>query len=247
MKLQQHTILITGGSSGIGLELAKQLIAKQNTVIICGRSPERLADAKAVLPQVHTFPCDISISDDRRKLVEWLTRTHPQCNVLINNAAVVHKTNFHLDEQIVEKAELEINTNLVAPIALTKLLMPVFVRKPQSAIVNITTGLVYAPRAVYPIYNATKAALHSLTQVLRRQIKDLPVGVIEVMMPAVATPWHKGEVPKIAISPERAVSEMVLRVERGEQEIRIAGVRILYWLSRVAPAFAFKKINQISQ
>jgi uncharacterized oxidoreductase len=245
MKLQHQTVLITGGSSGIGLELAKRLIEKQNTVIICARSADKLTETKMKLPSVHTFPCDISRASDRFNLVEWIRTNHPQCNVLINNAAIVHKTDFRLDDQIIEKAEKEIQTNLLAPIALAKLFLSVFETFQQSAVINITTGLVYAPRAVYPIYNATKAGLHAFTQVLRLQIKSLPVQVIEVMMPVVDTPWHRGDVPKIAISAERAVGEMLTRIEKGEKEIRVGRVQILYLLSRLAPAFALRKINQV--
>jgi uncharacterized oxidoreductase len=245
MKLQHQTVLITGGSSGIGLELAKQLIAKQNSVIICGRSAERLAEAKVIIPQVHTFPCDISNENDRLKLFEWVITHHPACNVLVNNAAIVHKTNFHTDPEIIQKAVQEIATNLIAPIALTKAFLKRFEQQNASAVINITTGLIYAPRAVYPIYNATKAALHSFTQVLRYQLRELPVDVIEVMMPAVATPWHNDNVPKIAISPAKAVYEMIEKLENGANEIRIGKVNILYALSRIAPAFAFRKINQL--
>jgi uncharacterized oxidoreductase len=245
MKLQHQTVLITGGSSGIGLELAKQLIAKQNCVIICGRSPERLGEAKILIPQVDTFSCDISKESDRHKLFEWIVTHHPACNVLINNAAIVNKTSFHADPDIVQKAVQEIETNLIAPIALTKMFLNRFEQQKGSAVINISTGLVYAPRAVYPIYNATKAALHSFTQVLRHQIRALPIDVIEVMMPAVATPWHKGDVPKVAISPATAIYEMIEKSESGAKEIRIGKVKILHILSRIAPAFAFRKINQL--
>jgi uncharacterized oxidoreductase len=88
---------------------------------------------------------------------------HASCNVLINNAAIVNKTDFSTDDGMLEKAELEIRTNLLAPIALAKIFLPLFEKHAHSAIVNVTTGLVYAPRAVYPIYNATKAGLHSST------------------------------------------------------------------------------------
>lgn len=245
MKLQHQTVLITGGSSGIGLELAKQLLAKQNTVIICGRSEKKLAGAKAILPTVHTLACDISANDDRIRLLRWIKEHHPNLNVLVNNAAIVHKTNFHLDPDILQKADLEIRTNLVAPMALSKLFLPLFEKQKASAIINITTGLVYAPRVVYPVYNATKAALHAFTQVLRHQLRDLPIEITEVMMPVVDTPWHKGDVPSIAISPYKAVTEMIAKIEKGKKEIRIAGVRLLYAISRIAPAFAFRKINQI--
>ena len=248
MKLENQTVLITGGSSGIGLELAKQLIDLNNTVLICGRSQEKLTAAKVQLPGVHTFQCDISIETDRKNLFEWVTALHPGCNILVNNAAIVHRTNFHSDPDIVQKAQLEINTSFLAPLALTKMFLHPFETQQRSAIINITTGLIYAPRAVYPIYNATKAALHSFTKVLRHQVSDLhlPVAVIEVMMPVVATPWHKGNIPSIAITPEKAVHEMIAKLSAGKPEIRIGGVGLLYALSRIAPAFAFKKINQIA-
>jgi uncharacterized oxidoreductase len=245
MKIQHQTVLITGGSSGIGLELAKQLVSKQNIVLICGRSAQRLAEAKMMIPKVCTFQCDISNANDRTRMFRWVESEHPSCNVLINNAAIVHKTNFHDDPEIIQKAVREIDTNLVAPIALTKSFLELLENK-ESTVINITTGLIYTPRAAYPIYNATKAGLHAFTQVLRHQTKALPVNVIEVMMPAVATPWHKGEVPRIAIPVGTAVGKMIARLERGDREIRIGGVRLLYALSRIAPAFAFRKINQLT-
>ena len=140
MKLQQQTVLITGGSSGIGLELTKQLIARKNSVIICGRSASRLAEAKAIIPQVHTFPCDISNENDRLKLFKWVVTHHPAYNVLINNAAIVHKTNFHSDPEIIEKAVREIETNLIAPIALTKAFLNHFEPKKGSAVIISQPG-----------------------------------------------------------------------------------------------------------
>ncbi|RAW03512.1 SDR family oxidoreductase [Pseudochryseolinea flava] len=246
MKLHKQTILITGGSSGIGLELAKQLVAKQNNVIICGRSSERLSQAKAEIGNVHTFTCDVSQARDRIELMAWISAYHPACNMLVNNAAIVHRTNFCDDPEMLEKAEREINTNLFAPIALTKMFLAFRDNKPSTAIVNITTGLVYAPRAVYPIYNATKAGLHAFTQVLRHQNAELPLKIIEVMMPVVNTPWHQGHAPKIAITPAKAVREMITGIEKGKQEIKVGAVKLLYILARIAPSFAFKKINQIS-
>jgi uncharacterized oxidoreductase len=244
MKLQHQTIVITGGSSGIGLELAKQLL-EQNTVIICGRSAAKLTEAKSILPDVHIFQCDLSIEQDRSRLLEWIIVHHPTCNVLVNNAAIVHRTNFIDDPGMLEKAELEIKTNLMAPIALAKLFIPLLGKQQCSAVVNITTGLVYAPRAVYPIYNATKAALHAFTQVLRHQMKGMSTKIIEVMMPAVATPWHNGNVPKIAIPAQQAVHEMIKAIEKGPTEIRIGRVKLLYMISRIAPRLAFTMINRI--
>jgi uncharacterized oxidoreductase len=242
MKLQNQTILITGGSSGIGLALAKQLCPK-NKVIVCGRSKEKLENVKKLLPEVDAFQCDISSAAEREKLFVFLKANHSSLSVLINNAAIVHKTNFLLDDQMISKTEAEIATNLVAPIALSKMFLssaPV-----SSAIINITSGLVYAPRALYPIYNATKAALHSFTQVLRYQLKDTDMKIIEIMMPVVDTPWHNGAAPKIAISPETAVSEMIMQIERGNKEIKVGKVKILGMVARFFPSVAFKLINRI--
>lgn len=245
MNLQNQTVLITGGSSGIGLELARQLLAMNNTVIICGRSAEKLAGARNAIP-VHTVQCDVSSSSGRDALMHWLSEHHPECNVLVNNAAIVHRTSFYDDPHIVEKAILEIDVNLVAPIALGKLFLSRRVAPKACTIINITTGLIYAPRAVYPIYNATKAALHSFTQVLRHQLKGKNIELFEVIMSVVATPWHKGNVPKIAITPEAAVREMIAGLQKGKPEIRIGAVRKLYWLSRIAPSLAFRIINRVS-
>jgi len=107
------------------------------------------------------------------------------------------------------------------------------------------TGLLYRPRADYPFYNATKAVLHSFTQVLRKQTENSKIKIVEVMFPAVKTPWHKGKPPKIAISAEKAVNEMLKGLEKNKKEIRVAGAKMLYMVSRIAPKFAFKKVNSL--
>lgn len=245
MNFSNQTVLITGGSSGIGLALAKQLIAKGNKVIICGRSLERLEKAKTETPALHIFACDISKEEDSHKLAKWVDSEHPDCHVLINNAAIVHQSNFYQEENIVEQAKAEFATNFLGPIRLAKLFLPILEKHTQAQIINITTGLVYTPRIVYPFYSATKAALHSFTQVLRRHLASTNVAVIEVMFPAVDTPWHKGNPPKIAISPQKAVAEMIQGLEKGRTEIQIGKVKLLYILSRIAPKFAFSTVNNL--
>ncbi|MCU0386571.1 MAG: SDR family NAD(P)-dependent oxidoreductase [Flavihumibacter sp.] len=245
MQLSGNTILITGGSSGIGLEMTKQFSAFNNTVIICGRNKETLLQAQWEVPGIHIYTCDLAIESDRLKLATWIADNHPQLNVLINNAAIVHRENFTKDPFGYEKALKEIETNLTAPIHLIHLLLPLLRKQSSAAILNITTGLVYTPRTLYPIYNATKAALHSFTQVLREQIKPVPIEIIEVLFPVVNTPWHKGAAPRIAIQPQEAVAKMLKGIENNKAEIRVGAVQLLYFLQRLAPRFAFKKINQL--
>lgn len=242
-----NTILITGGSSGIGLELATRLIAKHNTVLICGRSQEKLEQAQKLLPELKIFQCDIASDIGCQRLYEWVAKQHPNCNMLINNAAIVHKTDFLADEKAIEKAHYEFETNILAPIRLSKLFLPLLLKNANAQLINITTGLVYAPRAVYPFYNATKAALHIFTQTLRLQLCKEPIKVIEIMLPVVNTPWHKGNPPKTAISAQKAVEEIIQKLAKNNNtEIRIGAVNLLYWLARIAPSFAIKKINSLA-
>src|SRR5687768_11502688 len=83
MKLKQKTILITGGSSGIGLELTRQLTHLGNKVLICARSQQALESVTQQISNVHSFVCDLSQTEDRRKLVAWVLEHHPECSVLI--------------------------------------------------------------------------------------------------------------------------------------------------------------------
>lgn len=244
MELRKNTILITGGSSGIGLELAKKL-SDRNKVLICSRSLNKLEDAKKLLPNIEIFQCDISIKSECVELISWVNEKYPKWNMLINNAAITHVTNFKDDTEVIEKAEAEIQTNLMATIVLSKLCIPILERNTNPRIINITTGLIYAPRAIYPFYNATKAAVHSFTKVLRIQLEDSPISVVEVLFPAVDTPWHKGNAPEIAISVESAVNEMISGLKSGKPEIKVGKVKLLQTLSRIAPSFAIRKVNNL--
>jgi len=245
MKLKNNTVLITGGSSGIGLELSNVFIQKGNTVIICGKSNDKLMAAKTMTPQLITYQCDLSDSQECTDFARKITENHPDLNILINNAAIVNKIDFINDENAIELAEKEYQTNLIAPIRLIKLLYKTISANDSSAIINITTGLIYAPRVIYPFYNSSKSALHSFTQTLRIRLKDEKTKVVEVMFPAVNTPWHQGSPPKIAINADVAVSEMIKGLEKGKSEIKVRGAKILCLISRIAPSFALKKINEI--
>jgi len=247
MKLSGNTVFITGGSSGIGLQLAGELLKRKNTVIICGRSKKKLTQAKQLWPKLYTYQCNLADPLECQQLTQKLKDHHPKLNVLINNAALVHKTSFIETDEVLEMATLETNTNFLAPVRLTKMLFEQLHASESPAIINITTGLVYTPRVDYPFYNATKAALHSFTKVLRMQLQPTGVKVVEVLFPAVRTPWHAGNPPKIAISSEKAVQEMIRELQNGKAEIRIGKVKLLYVLSRCFPKFALKKINGLSQ
>lgn len=245
MKTENNTVLITGGSSGIGLELSKVLLQKGNKVIICGRSNEKLAAAKKKFPQLTTYQCDLSDSQACIDFAKTISIQHPGLNVLINNAAIVNKIDYLTDENALALAENEYQTNLIAPVRLIRLLFDTLRVNDSATIINITTGLIYAPRVIYPFYNSSKAALHAFSQTLRIRLNSENISVVEVMFPAVDTPWHQGTPPKIAISPEAAVKEMLKGLEQKKTEIRVGGAKVLYILSWIAPRFALKKVNEI--
>ena len=246
MLLKNKTVLITGGSSGIGLELARQLIQQENTVLVCGRSLNKLEQAKRELPNLHIFQCDLAESAQRENLISWVKTEHSDMSVLINNAALAHQGGFLATTDAMELAEKEVAINFLAPLHLTHALAPLLHQNAQPTIINITTGLVYAPLAKYSYYNATKAALHSFTQGLRLQESKNEATIIEVLMPVVNTPWHKGKAPKSAISPARAVGEMLRGIAGGKTEIRVGLTRLLWLVSRLSPALGIKLVNRQS-
>jgi uncharacterized oxidoreductase len=189
MNLSGHTVLITGGASGIGRAFAERFIKAGSTVIVCGRRESRLQEFKEQFPQVHTRVCDLTKESDRVNLFEWVTQEHPEMNVLVNNAGIQQRFNILQSDARTEWAYFskEIASNIEAPFQLVMLFAPHLAKKEQSAIINVTSGLAFTPMAIAPIYSATKAALHSFTVSLRLQLANTSVRVIEVAPPAVNT------------------------------------------------------------
>lgn len=186
MNLNGNTILITGGTSGIGLAFAEEFLQEGNTVLICGRREDRLKALRGKHPQLHTKVCDVSKAEDREDLAKWATENFPELNMLINNAGVQLKADMTRPVDL-NRIYAEIDTNIVAPVHLTSLLAPHLQTKSAAAIVNISSGLAFSPLAFMPVYCATKAAVHSLTLSLRYQLRNTAVKVFEIAPPAVDT------------------------------------------------------------
>ncbi|TRZ39773.1 SDR family NAD(P)-dependent oxidoreductase [Niallia circulans] len=189
MKLSGNTILITGGSAGIGLAFAERFLKAGNKVIITGRRKNVLQNAQEKYPELITYVSDLNSESDRLSLFNWVSEHHPEVNVLVNNAGIQQrfdvlkadaKTNWNYFNN-------ELTTNIEAPFHLCMLFAPFFAEKEDAAIINVTSGLAFTPFAIAPIYSATKAALHSFTISLRHQLSHTSVEVIEVAPPAVNT------------------------------------------------------------
>lgn len=173
--MSENTILITGGTSGIGYALAAQLLERGNTVLVTGRTEERLAAVRQSLPGVHTYVCDQRDPAAIGRLCSDATRGFPKLNILINNAGIGLKLNLNDTGGELEDLEKEIKTNLTGPIQMVEQFLPQLKRQKSAAIVNVTSGLAFVPMPLKPIYCATKAAMHSYTQSLRVQLKNSSV------------------------------------------------------------------------
>jgi len=174
-----HSILITGGASGIGFGLAKRLAARGNTVAICGRRLEQLKQAQQECPSLIIIQGDVSTETNRKALAEKIKSDFPEINVLINNAGIQNRlvplTDPSHGDALWSKHKEEIGINFEAPMHLAFLLLPLLSAKPRSQIINVTSGLSFVPIAMMATYCATKAALHSFTLSLRHQLASTSV------------------------------------------------------------------------
>jgi len=186
MQTTGNTILITGGTSGIGLAFAEEFQRLGNTVIICGRRQNRLTEIEQKHPGILTRICDVADSNDREELANWVITNHPGVNILINNAGVQLLTDLTKPVDLT-RVNSEVATNFIAPVHLSSLFAKHLATKKEAAIINISSGLAFVPLAFMPVYCATKAAIHSLTLSLRYQLKSTSVKVFEIAPPAVDT------------------------------------------------------------
>ncbi|WP_150285228.1 SDR family oxidoreductase [Rummeliibacillus sp. TYF-LIM-RU47] len=189
MKLSGNTILITGGSSGIGLAFAERFLKAGNKVIVTGRRENVLQQAKEKYPELIIHQSDVSMESERISLFEWVTENYPEVNVLVNNAGMQQRFNILKADAKNDWAYFnqEITTNIEAPFHMTMLFVPYFAKKEEATFINITSGLAFTPMVIAPIYSATKAAFHSFTMSLRHQLAETGIEVIEVAPPAVNT------------------------------------------------------------
>ena len=231
MRLGGNTVVITGGSSGIGQELVRRFAAAGSAVVTCARRADRLAEL-ARLPGVATRACDLAVETERAAFAAWVAREHPKANVLINNAGMQLAADFtkQLDFSAVRS---EVETNLLAPMHLANLFLPLLAGKPGAAIVNISSGLAFCPIAFMPVYCATKAAVHSFSLSLRRQAATKGVAVFEIAPPSVDSElghehWRPGQGSHGGMPVAAFVQEMLGALEANAFETAVgqaAGMR----------------------
>ncbi len=239
MKLTGNTILITGGSAGIGLAMAKEFLGIGNQVIITGRNAARLEAARKEAPGLESIQSDAADPHAVRSLAAQVQERFPQMNVLVNNAGVFIPRNHTAPAADLVDLTAELDVNLAGPIRMVSVFIEQL-KANRGTIVNVSSGLAFVPLQLGPIYCATKAALHSYTISLRQQLKGQPVEVIELMPPAVYTDLTAG-MPDDGdfkmMTTEELMKETFKGLRAGRPEIRPGQANQLYWMSRIAPGF----------
>ena len=235
MKLEGKTVLLTGGSAGIGCEIARQMKAKGAQVTLTGRNLDRLIAIREA--GFHVIEADLSnAAGVDALLADWGSK---DMDMLINNAGQLVDHDFRLGDPDADAADDCIYANLNAPIRLITGLLGQLRTRPQATIVNVTSGLAIAPTARTPIYCATKAALRSYSLGLREQLKDFNVQVIEALPPVVDTQMNDG-LPKKKMSPEECARQIVSAIERNQDEVNIGMTKLLRIAEQFSPALARK-------
>jgi len=188
MELKGHTVFITGGTSGIGKGLAEAFHRLGNRVVIAGRRQDALERVCAANPGMSSLVMDVTDRDSIRRATAEATTRFPDLNVVINNAGVQRAQDFASGQSFDDAAMLdEVNTNLVGLIRCCGAFIPHLRRVPRATIVNVSSGLAFVPLARFPVYCATKAAVHSFALSLRHQLRETGIRVIELIPPYVAT------------------------------------------------------------
>ncbi|MCD1586675.1 SDR family oxidoreductase [Halomonas sp. IOP_14] len=226
-------MLITGGGSGIGRELALRFNALGNTVIVAGRRMETLEETIAGQQNMHAMVIDVEDSEDIAAFAKRVVAEHPNLNVLINNAGIMRREDLTSTHDLID-AEQTVVTNLLGPIRLTNALTDHLVSQPDATIVNVSSGLAFVPLSGTPTYNATKAAIHSYTISLREQLKG-KVELIELAPPAVQTELTPGQSTREGYMPlDDFIDEVMTLFQQNPtpKEILVENVNFLRWAER---------------
>lgn len=235
MDLKGKTILLTGGTAGIGEQMARQMQAKGAEVIVTGRSPKRLEAMREA--GFEAIEADLSSPLGAQRIQQVLG---PRAiDVLVNNAGQGVDHDFRVAAPDPDAADDCIHANLNTPIRLIAALLPRLRERGEAAIVNVTSGLAIAPNGGSPVYCATKAALRAYTQALRAQLEGTPVVVIEALPPVVDTQMTSSRAGR-KMAPAECARQIVAGLEAGDEEVSVGMVKVLQLVHSASPALARK-------
>lgn len=230
MDISGNTIFIPGATSGIGLALAQRLAARGNAVIVGGRRTALLEQIATENPGIDTVQIDTTDADSIRAAAETVVTRHPSLNVVITMAGIMRTEDWATPAGFLETAEATVTTNLLGPIRLIAAFIEHLRTVPDATIMTVSSGLAFAPLRVTPTYNATKAAIHMLSESVRLQLAGTSVSVLELEPPAVRTSLMPGqESSDFAMPLEAFIDEVMELIETQPDatEIQVENVRFL--------------------
>ena len=248
MKIDKNTILITGGSAGLGYALAEEFVKLGNRVIITGRNIKKLKHAQKTLKDIDIFQCDNSQYSDIEKLSDFLHHKYKNLNIIINNAGIMHTMNLLDHNSDVDIAE-EIDINVKGTLWLTDKLLPLLKENNDTAIVNISSGLAFSPFPVSPIYSASKAAIHSYSLSLRKQLEHIDIKVFELAPPALKTEMFENydEADKegvVTMETKDVVKIFIKNFMKDNYEICPGQSKQLRFMGRFMPNFILSQMSK---
>lgn len=248
MKLTGRTILITGGSAGIGLAFALKFLDLGNQVIVTGRRQAVLDAVKAKYPKLHTIQSDVADQSQIVALAARVKRDFPTLDVLMNNAGILAYKDLKAPAADLADLMTEMNVNVGGVVGMTSAFIDIL-RANKGTVINVSSGLAFVPLPAAPIYSATKAAIHSYTQSLRFQLEKTGVDVIEIMPPLVKTDMttEMAEGGASLITTDELVKQSFAALKAGQAEIRPGQSNQLALLRRLAPDFINRKLWNASK
>ena len=239
MNLKGRTILITGGSAGIGLAFALKFAQLGNQVIVTGRRQAVLGEVKTKYPKLHTIQSDVADPAQIAALAARVTAEFPKLDVLMNNAGIMIHRNLRAPANDLSELTAEMNINVGGVIGMTSAFIDILTAN-KGTLINVSSALAFVPLPSAPIYSATKAAIHSYTQSLRFQLEETGVEVIELMPPAVKTDLT-ADLPDggsvTLITTDELVKQSFASFRAGDLEIRPGQAKQLAFMRRLAPEF----------
>ena len=249
MKQSQQIVLITGGSSGIGLALAKKFLENDNTVIVTGRDATKLEKIKSSHPQIHTFQSDVSVDEEVKVLASTIQERFGGIDMLINNAGIMNLVDAGNERNDLSKQMQEIEINYNSPIRVLHYFLPQLKKSKNAVLVNVSSGLAYVPFAQAPVYSSTKSALHFWTLGIRPQLIQHNIKVVELLPPVVDTPLaHRADIAdndNLKPMPPAELADIFWRdFVNGKEEITPGISKQLKFMSRIAPKFIFNQLNK---
>lgn len=230
MNISGNTVFIPGATSGIGLALALALKARGNTVIVGGRRTDVLEQIAAEHPGIDTVRIDTADADSITAAARQVLTAHPDLDVLVTMAGIMQAEDWRKPESFLAGAESIVTTNVLGPIRLIGAFVEHLQTRPSATIMTVSSGLAFTPLRITPTYNASKAAIHMLSESVRLQLSGTSVSVVELVPPAVRTELMPGhEENEHAMPLDEFIAEVMGLIESqpDAKEIQVERVKFL--------------------